>query len=393
MSQGLSLHVVGGDELEGPEIEANPRLKFMNLHGRTRPNSSRPRKALRLLSYYAQVIRYAAVAKPTIFHTLWNGKVEYFDRTFLVIYFKVLGKKIVLTAHNVNAAKRDSRDSLLNRLTLRMQYRVVDHVFVHTERMKHELLEDFRVRAENVTVIPFGINNSVPNTELTTTEAKLRLGVKEQERAILFFGNIGPYKGLDHLIAAFQDLTARNPVYRLIIAGKKRTGAERYVKEILDKTAQEVKRGRILQRIEHIPDSEVECYFKAADVLVLPYTSVSQSGVLFLGHSFGLPVIATDVGSLREDIVENETGFLCKPSDPGDLARVITTYFESNLFRDLANRRQNIRELANKRHSWNQVGEMTREVYARLLGARITVDEAGNQRSKTATNPKGESHS
>lgn len=299
---------------------------------------------------------------------LWNGKFEYFDRTFLAFYFKLLGKKLALTAHNVNARKRDANDSLVNRLTLRIQYRLVDHIFVHTEQMKSELIEEFAVRAEHVTVIPFGINNAVPRTELTTSEAKRCLGIEERERTILFFGNIGPYKGLDHLIAAFKIVNTRCGDYRLVIAGKQRTGAEQYVKDIRDATARDVKRGRIIQRIEHIPDAEIEVYFKAADVLVLPYTSVSQSGVLFLGHSFGLPVIATDVGSLRDDIVENETGFLCKPSDPHDLAKAIEAYFECDLFKDLTNRRRKIREDADKRHSWSIVGEMTRNVYAGWLG-------------------------
>jgi D-inositol-3-phosphate glycosyltransferase len=367
MSQGLCLHVVGGDELECPEIRPNSRLNLINLHGRSRRNSSHLWKALRVFSYYAQLIPYAAVAKPKIFHTLWNGKFEYFDRTLLALYFKLLGKKIAFTAHNVNAGKRDSNDSLVNRLTLRIQYRLVDHIFVHTEQMKNELIQDFAVRAKNVTVIPFGINNAVPQTALTTSEAKRRLGVQERERTILFFGNIGPYKGLDHLVAAFQTLNKRNGEYRLVIAGKQRTDSEQYVNDIRNATAREVKQRRIIQRIEHIPDSEIELYFKAADVLVLPYTSVSQSGVLFLAQSFGLPVIATDVGSLRDDIVENETGFLCKPSDPADLARAIETYFESDLFEDLTNRRQKIREHAGRRHSWNVVGEMTRNVYAGLL--------------------------
>jgi D-inositol-3-phosphate glycosyltransferase len=367
-SQGIGLQVVGGDELDGPEIEANAKLEFLNFHGRSRPSSSQLLKAVRVLFYYAQLVPYAVVAKPKIFHTLWNGKCEYFDRTLLTLYFKLLGKKLALTAHNVNAGKRDSKDSLVNRLTLKMQYRFVDHIFVHTEQMKSELINDFAVQAKNVTVIPFGINNAVPHTELTADEAKRRLCVQKRERAILFFGNIGPYKGLDHLVEAFHILVARDGEYRLIIAGKHRTGAEQYVKNIREATAEEVKRGRIIQRIEHIPDSDIELYFKAADVLVLPYTFVSQSGVLPLGHSFGLPVIAADVGSLRDDIVENETGFLCKPSDPADLARAIETYFESDLFKDLTNRRQKIQEFACKRHSWNVVGEMTGKVYAELLG-------------------------
>jgi D-inositol-3-phosphate glycosyltransferase len=366
MSEGLCLHVVGGDELDASEIQANSNLKFIDLHGTSRPDAGHLRKALRVLFYYARVIPYSAVAKPKIFHILWNGKFEYFDRTLLALYYKLLGKKIALTAHNVNAGKRDSNDSLLNRLTLRIQYRLADHIFVHTEQMKSELLHDFAVPAGNVTVIPFGINNAVPCTYLTVADAKQRLGLKNGDRAILFFGNIGPYKGLDQLVAAFQRISARHPEYRLIIAGKHRTGAEAYVDQIRESTKADAECGRVIQRIEHIPDSEVEMYFKAADVLVLPYTHVFQSGVMFLGYSFGLPVIATDVGSLRDDIIEGRTGFLCGPSDPTDLANKIESYFESDLFKDLAGRRQEIQDYAKERHSWDVVGEKTRDVYAAL---------------------------
>lgn len=368
MSQGLCLQVVGGNELDGLEIETSSNVKLIDLLGRSIPNSNPLRKALRVFSYYLRLLPFAGSAKPKIFHTLWNGKFEYFDRTILILYYKLLGRKIVITAHNVNAGKRDCNDSLMNRLTLRFQYRFADHIFVHTDLMKGELIQDFEVQAEQVTVIPFGINNAVPHTRLTAGEAKRMLGIQEAEKTILFFGNIGPYKGLDHLVAAFQTMNAQSGEYRLVIAGKHRTGAEQYVNKLREATAQDLKRGRIIQRIEHIPDSEVERYFKAADVLVLPYTSASQSGVLFLGRSFGLPVVATDVGSLREDIIENETGFLCRPSDPADLARAIVTYFESNLYKDLASRRQKIQEDAARRNSWCVVGEMTREVYAGLLG-------------------------
>ena len=85
--------------------------------------------------------------------------------------------------------------------------------------------------------------------------------------------------------------------------------------EIQRAIERDVSRWRVLQRIGFIPDEETELYFKAADVLVLPYTRVYQSGVIVLGYTFGLPVIAADVGSLREEIVEGKTGFLCKPGD------------------------------------------------------------------------------
>ena len=77
--------------------------------------------------------------------------------------------------------------------------------------------------------------------------------------------------------------------------------------------------------------------------LVLPYRHIYQSGVLFLGHSFGLPVLAADVGSLKDDIVEGKTGFVFRPEDPDDLARVIEQYFASDLYADLNNRRKEIR--------------------------------------------------
>jgi glycosyltransferase involved in cell wall biosynthesis len=370
ISKGVCLDVIGSDDVDSPEMHATPNLNFLNLQGNKDADATRARKTWRVALYYARLIRYALVARPKIFHILWNNEFQYFDRTLLMLYYKLLRKKITFTAHNVNASRRDANDSLLNRLTLRIQYRLADHIFVHTEQMKSELRDGFGVRERAVTVIPFGINNSVPNTDLTPAEAKRRLGLRGGERTILFFGNIGPYKGLEFLVAAFQRLAGRNADYRLIIAGKARGGSEKYLDEIQWRINRDVSRGQIIRRIEYIPDSETELYFKAADVLVLPYTHIFQSGVLFLGYSFALPVIATDVGSLREDIIEGRTGFLCRPCDPIDLAKTIDKYFDSDLFKDLKSRRQEIRDFASARHSWEVVGEMTREVYVRLLGRR-----------------------
>lgn len=378
VSKCVGVNLVGSNEIDSPDFHGVPRLNFLNFGGRQQPSDGFTQRMLRLIRYYANLISYTALAKEKLFHILWNYKLEYFDRTLLMLYFKLMGKKIALTAHNVNAGKRDLNDSLLNRLTLRIQYMIVDHIFVHTAQMKRELIEEFKARESNVTVIPFGMNNSVPFTKLTAADAKLRLGIKRGEQTILFFGNIGPYKGLEHLVSAFQMIVARNAGYRLVIAGKPRGGAEKYVNEIREATSRDVAEGRIIQRIEHIPDHEIETYFKAADVLVLPYTHIFQSGVLFLGYSFGLPVIATDVGSLRNDVIEGETGFICKPSDPNDLARSIEAHFRSDLFTNLSGHRQSIRDYASKRHSWEVVGEMTRNVYSELL-----------QRGRQGTRPEG----
>ena len=126
-------------------------------------------------------------------------------------------------------------------------------------------------------------------------------------------------------------------------------------------------RDRVIEKIEYVPDEETELYFKAADVLILPYTHVFQSGVLFLGYSFGLPAIAADVGTLKEEIIEGETGFVFKPQDSSDLARKIDKYFKSELFRNLEARRAEIKAYANERYSWDKVATITTAVYSDLL--------------------------
>jgi glycosyltransferase involved in cell wall biosynthesis len=365
-SRGVSLDVIGSDLVDRPALHAPPRLNFLNLRGDQRPNVSLKEKVVRVLIYYARLIRYAWVAKPRVFHILWENKFQLFDRTVLMLYYKLLGKKIAFTAHNVNPGRRDANDSILNRLSLKIQYRLADHIFVHTEKMKGELLQEFGVRREAITVIPFGINNSVPDTELTPLDAKRRLSIGSGEKTILFFGSIRPYKGLEHLVAAFQQLAPKHKDYRLVIVGDPMKSV-RYFGDIQETIEKDPSREQIIQRIEFVPDGETEVYFKAADVAVLPYTEAYESGVLFLSYSFGLPVIATDVGSFRENITE-ETGFVCGPRDPADLARVIETYFESDLYKQLDEHRQKIRDYANRRNSWDVVSESTCGVYAHLMG-------------------------
>jgi D-inositol-3-phosphate glycosyltransferase len=365
ISKHAVVDLIGSDHVDYPEFHANPRMNFLNLRGDQSPNASLLNKITRVIKYYARLIRYAVTAKPKIFHILWNNKFELFDRTLLIIFYKLLGKKIVLTVHNVNAGRRDSKDTFVNRLSLRVQYRLADHIFVHTKKMKSELMEEFCVPQTRVTVIPFGINNSVPNTSLTSSEARQKLGIRPDEKTILFFGNINPYKGLEYIVAAFQQLVSRHADYRLFIVGRP-NNCESYWASVREASRVEVEKGRITIRADYVPDEETEVYFKAADVFVLPYRHIYQSGVLFLGYSFGLPVIAADVGALKDEIVEGKTGFVFKPEDPVDLAAAIGRYFSSDLFANLSRRRRGIRDFALEQHSWDEVGRLTMNVYSNL---------------------------
>lgn len=364
-SAGINVDFIGSNDHNVPEVIENPRINFLNLRGDQRPETTVIVKARRVLAYYIRLITYAVTAKPPLFHILWHNKFQLFDRTLLLLFYKLLGKRLTFTAHNVNAGERDRNDSWMNQLTLWAQYTLMDHVFVHTERMKRELCSEFSVPKNKVSVIPFGINNVVPNTALSREEAKRRFGLSNDDRTLLFFGNIAPYKGLDCLITAFTEVARESAAYRLIIAGRPK-GPRSYWRAIEQAISSSGFSDRIIQQIKYVPDEETELNFKAADVLVLPYTHIYQSGVLFLGYSFGLPVIASDVGSFREEIIEGKTGFMHKAGDSVGLERAIRTYFESDLYRNLDRYIGFIRDYANERHSWTTVGKITADVYSRL---------------------------
>lgn len=367
-SEGISIDFIGSDDLSVPELLTNRRVNFLNLREDQNPNATPIRKMARVLTYYWRLVCYSAKAKPKIFHILWNNKFQLFDCTLLMLYYKLLRKRIVFTAHNVNAGKRDSNDSWLNRLSLKVQYNLSDHIFVHTEGMKREMISEFDIPESKVSVIPFGINNTVPNTDLSSAEAKRQLPVSSDDKILLFFGNIAPYKGLEYLITAFSALLKKDRSYRLLIVGKPK-GAKSYWNEIRRTIVNSDIGDRVIEKIEYVPDEATELYFKAADALVLPYAHVFQSGVLFLGYNFGLPAIAADVASLKNEIIEGKTGLVFRAQDPSDLASKIDEYFKSELFSNLENTRLQIKQYATDRYSWSKVADITTAVYSNLLSS------------------------
>ena len=366
VAQGITADFIGSDKLDAPELHRSSLLTFLNLRGDQSEEAPLRRKVARIVIYYARLAMYTARSRTRIFHVLWNNKFEHFDRTLLMLYYRLFGKRIILTAHNVNMRKRDGRDNWLNRFSLGVQYRLCDHILVHTAAMKRELTTDFGIASQRVSVIPFGINNTCPTTALGRREAREQIDLDPGEKILLFFGQIAPYKGLEYLIAAMSELVKEEENLRLVIAGRIKSGYASYWNAIGNQISLRGLGNRIIQHVRFIPETEVEVYFKAADVAVIPYVEIFQSGVPFLSYSFGLPVIATDVGSLRDDIIEGETGFLCRSKNPADLARTIRTYFASDLYQNLETRRSQIREFANERYSWMTVGKILDGVYRQM---------------------------
>lgn len=365
IAAGTKFDFIGSNEVDSPSLHGQSQVNYLNLRGDQSVAAGAVKKIWRVIGYYFRLLTYALTARPKIFHILWNNKFEGFDRTALMLFYKLLGKKICFTIHNVNVKTRDGGDSWLNRATLKFQYRRCDHVFLHTERMREELITQFDFPAARTSLIPFGINSTTPDTKLTGAEARQKLGLAADDKVLLFFGNIAPYKGVEYLVDAFAALAPTDGTLRLIIAGRPK-GEEAYWAGLLEKINRSAAREKVILKIEYVPDAETEIYFKAADVLVLPYTHIFQSGVLFLGYNFGLPIVATDVGQLRDDIVEGETGFICAPKDAVALAAALKKFFASELYLQLKTRRQRIRDFANDRYSWSKVADITTRVYHRL---------------------------
>ena len=368
IDKGISFEVLGSNFVDSPFLHNNPLVTYRNLRGDQAEHAPLPEKIVRIFRYYGKLLTYAIKARPTVFHILWNNKFEWFDRTVLLLFYRLCGRKIVYTAHNVNIGERDGTDSLMNRLTLRAQYRLVDDVFVHTGRMKEELEKGFQVPAEKIHVIPFPMNNTVPDTAIDTATARERLGLTPDECVLLAYGAIAPYKGLEYIVEALTYLPRDGVRYRLLIAGGLKKGADEYWRKVQQSISQFGVGSIVTTRIEYIPDEETEIYFKAADALVLSYTHIFQSGVMFLAYNFGLPVLAADVGAFKESIVEGKTGFIFRPQDPTDLARAIQRFFESDLCRELPARRKQIRAFASENYSWSSAASDIVQVYCRLLG-------------------------
>jgi len=368
---GVHVDVICNSEMSSDEgLRSMQNLALQTIYPISRANSNKFEKVLAFIAVYLRFIVYAVTTRNEVFHILWNYKFPVFDRTLLLLFYKLLGKRVVFTAHNINAAERDGSDSLLNRLSLRFQYRNVDNIFVHTEKMKEQLIHIFGVREQHVTVIPFGTYDMVPQTSLTPSEAKQRLGLKGSEKAVLFFGRIAPYKGLDLLVDAFLRVASKDASYRLIIAGEPMKDAGSQWRDLRNLIERSTVRKQVIQQTRYIPDDEIEVFFKAADVLALPYTGIFQSGVLFMSYSFGLPVIATDVGSFGSDIVQGETGFVCRAADSEDLARTIETYFSSGLYKTLDGRRGQIKDFIRESHSWTDAGSKTVDLYTMFRRGR-----------------------
>lgn len=153
--------------------------------------------------------------------------------------------------------------------------------------------------------------------------AREKLNLDSKKNTLLFFGFIRDYKGLDLLIEAFSHLSED---YQLVIAGESYGSFEKYKKQIAENKNKE----RIVTHIRYISDDEVPLFFCSADVCILPYKSATQSGITSIAYHFELPLIATDVGGLKEMVIDNLTGKIIDTANAKNIEMGIKDFFSNN---------------------------------------------------------------
>ncbi len=248
--------------------------------------------------------------------------------------------RIVCICHNVEPHE----SVMLNRQAARFVLGQCDLLVVHSEeeaKKAQSLLPGIAIAR-----CPMPTYGGLkPATELCKAGARASLGLKA-EYVLLFFGLVRPYKGLALLLEALALARQQVPAH-LLVVGEFWEPKYRYLRQI-----HKLELGEHVTIVDrYVPNEDLATYFAAADVLVLPYLSATQSAALQLGFSFGLPAIATAVGGFKEELQHGVNGLLVEPGSATALAAAIIDFWQCSLAQKLS---AGVRKVAN-RFSWEAV--------------------------------------
>ncbi len=258
---------------------------------------------------------------------------------------------IIVTVHNVVSHE----SSFADKITLKTIYHLADRLIVHAQQNKAELIRQFSIPEDKVHVIPHG--NYLFAQEISP---KKRKTVQKNRFELLFFGYIREYKGLDLLLHALKIVVDQNPRVLLHIVGKPHEDFTKY-RQLIASLALEP---YLNLKLDYVPIDEVQTYFIRADVVVLPYKRISQSGVIFMAYAFGKPVIATNVGGIPEVVEQNKSGILIPAQNKQALAEAILKLMQNpELAKKMGARAL---ELSRTKYSWQAIARKTWKLYDSL---------------------------
>jgi glycosyltransferase involved in cell wall biosynthesis len=217
-------------------------------------------------------------------------------------------------------------------------FRQGDFFIVQSDTVERDLMEYFPNAIYRNVPHPVYENFGVP---VPKDRARLSLGLNTR-KIILYFGYIRAYKGLMILLEAMQYLED----VELLAVGEFYDDEAKYRQKVADLGLTQ----KVRFVAEYVPNENVGDYFSASDVVVLPYLSATQSGIIQIAYNFNKPVIATNVGGLAEVIIDGRTGYIVPPNDPIALAESIRKFYVERKEEEFS---RNVLE-EKKKYSWER---------------------------------------
>ena len=277
----------------------------------------------------------------------------------MIIIFRIFNKKIFFTIHNVLPRHRKLR--FYHIFIYKIMYSLCNKIIIHSSQGKNDVIDLFGVDSNKIEVIPHGdYKFFIPENKIEKPEAKKKIGLPENCRTILFFGAIRKNKGLNKILLAMPDIIKKLPDARLLIVGEPWESYDKYNNIITEYNML----GNIFEKLDYISNDEVSLYFVASDVVVLPYKSITQSGVLQIAYAFGKPVVASDLAGFREAVVDGKNGYLVPYNNVQLLSEKICMILSDNKKIDeMGNFSLN---LSDTKYSWNSIAKKTLSLYKQV---------------------------
>jgi len=267
--------------------------------------------------------------------------------------------RLVYTVHNVLPHDREHDPAMVAHY--RRLYHQVDHLIVHSEYQRVLLRERFGVADAHMTVIPHG-----PLFHRLTLpprpDAARRLGLDGPGPYVLHFGHMRPYKGTELLLEAMAGVVQRHPQAVLLLAGPATPERSRALQACIGRYALD---GHVHTHFGYLPTATLAAYFALADVVVMPYLQIDQSGVLLSALGLGLPVIASDSGGVSETIRSQDLGYLTPVGDAEALTATILAVLAS--LDEARARARRAQAYVCTELGWSRIAAATAALYRRLL--------------------------
>ncbi len=272
-----------------------------------------------------------------------------------LLFLKILGVKIVWTVHNLK--NHDNKFVVLEKFFSRIIAILSDALIAHCEISRDQIVQFFQINKNKVFVVPHGNYINVYRDILTRQQARERFNLKDTDIVFLCLGAIRPYKGIDDLVKSFQKIDDSS--LKLIIAG--RLFNQEHGDELKNLVADNK---NILMKLQFIENDEIEIYMKAADVMVLPYRDIVNSGSVILGMSYGKVIIAPRMGCIPE-IMGNGGDLLYDPTDKDALFSTMKLALKSkNKFADMGETNLKLAE----KMDWKEIAASTGRIYVKYSG-------------------------